>query len=282
MSSVLETKQKMILVKESEASLTDLQAPDSTSKVAIWDLLLYIIAVCFQDLQTYFDAHRAEINTQLINEKYGTLPWYRQKALDFQDGFDLLPDSDLFDNGDASEEEIAASKVIKFAAVTEGDTNGTVVVKIATEEDETLKPIVDPAIETAIEDYFEEIKIAGTRILVINTNPDQLNLSMRVQLDPLIFTEDGLHKRNGNRPVELKILEFLKALPFDGELILQDLEISLREIEGVEIAEIIRAESSWIDPSINAYGTPTEIETKRIPESGYFEIVNFDNINYVV
>ncbi|SNR16539.1 nucleotidyltransferase [Tenacibaculum jejuense] len=278
MATVQEIKNKMILAKDNEIDLAEL---NSKSKTSIWNLILYIVAVSFQDIKTYFDAHRKNVDTALKNEKYGTLAWYRKKALDFQNGFDLITDSDLFDNTDATEEEIEDSKIIKYAAVTEGDNLGTVVIKIATEENSKLKPITNE-VEKAVQAYFEEIKIAGTRISVTNSFPDKLFLNMEIQIDPLVLNSNGLHKRDGNNPVEETIIQFLKELPFNGELVLQDLEIRLRKIDGIKIAEIQRAMSSWINPVLGEYGVPNEIDTKRIPESGYFEIVNFNDIKYVV
>lgn len=282
MSTVQEIKDKMLAVINSESVLSNLKLPTSKSKTAIWDLYLYIIAVCSKDLRSYFDTHRKEVNKIIKNEKYGTLPWYRQKALNYQDGFDLQKDSDKFDTANATEEEIKVSRIIKHAAVNEGDTPGTVIVKIATEKNNVLKPVEEEIAKAIRVKYFDKIKIAGTRVVVINSFPDRLYLNMKIQVDPLVFKLDGTFKRDGSRPIEEVILQFLKELPFDGELILQDLELRLREIEGIEIAEILAAESSWIEPKTNNYSLPSVIDLKRIPESGYFELVTFDNIEYVV
>ena len=75
---------------------------------------------------------------------------------------------------------------------------------------------------------------------------------------------------------------FLKELPFNGELVLAHLVDKLQAVEGVIIPTLLQASSSWIDAAINNYGTPTVIDIKRIPVSGYYEPANFDNIEYVV
>ncbi|TCI93685.1 nucleotidyltransferase [Tenacibaculum sp. M341] len=282
MSTVQQIKDRMLSVLKNETVLSSLKLPSSESKSAIWDLYLYIIAVCSVDLRAYFDSHREDVNATIKNEKYGTLPWYRRKALAYQDGFDLLDESDKFDNGNATAKEIEESKIIKHAAVNEGDTPGTVIIKIATEKNNVLKPVEEEIADAIRVKYFDNIKIAGTRVVVINSSPDKLYLNMKVQVDPLVFKLDGTFKRDGTRPVESTILQFLKELPFDGELVLQDLELRLRQIEGVEIAEILTAESSWINPNTNTYSVPSSINSKRIPESGYYEVVSFNTIKYVV
>jgi len=55
-----------------------------------------------------------------------------------------------------------------------------------------------------------------------------------------------------------------------------------QKVPGVIIAYVNNIESAWIDPNLNDYGNPVSIDVKRIPESGYYKVVNFDNINYVV
>lgn len=276
--SVDTTKQTMVSVKETNETLTVLT---STSKVSVWGTLFYIVAAIFQDLQTYFDTHRAYVDEKLHNEKYGTLPWYRTKALAFQYGYDLVTDTDYYDNSTLTEDEVTASQIIKSASVNVSDDGDTLVIKVATDKDGELAQVSEE-VEESIEFYFEEIKIAGTEITIINYLADQLYLNMDIYINPLLFDTNGMHVISGEHPVEDAINSFLKELDFDGEFVLQDLEMAIREIEGVDIAEIREAKSAWIDGTSTGYGTPTVIDTKRIPESGYYQVVTFDNISYYV
>ena len=162
--NIQEIKDQMIIVKNNQSELADL---NSTSKVSIWNLFLFIIAFCFQDLRAYFDAHRIDVTDVILNQKSCTLPWYRIMALEFQHGFDLLIDSDKFDNTDATLEEIDNSKIIKHATATDGDRPGTIIIKVAGEQNDKLVQISDLQ-KTSIEAYFAEIKGAGDRITIIN------------------------------------------------------------------------------------------------------------------
>lgn len=268
------------LVAKKEAD-ERLSALSSTSKTAIWRLWLWIFAYGSFVLETIFDSHRELIERLLSLLKPHTLRWYRNKVLLFQYGFDLKEDSDQFDNGSATDEEIEASKIIKYAAVTESITESRLIVKIATEDGSgVLAPIPDE-VYPAFSAYIEEIKDAGVKITVINYLPDILRLLMTIYYDPLLLTATGVSIRTGRKPVEDALKEFMKELPFNGELILASLVDKLQATEGVKIPHLVNAQAKWIDNGGTSYGNFENIAVKKIPTSGYFQIENFDNITYV-
>lgn len=251
------------------------------SLVSFENILFDILSFSIFLLEQLFNQHTEEVDDKLYNQKSGRLPWYRYMALKFQYGFDLLTDSDEFDNEGVTSDQIETSKIIKYAAVNEGDVHGTIIVKIAGEDDGVLAPISEAA-QISIEAYFEEIKYAGSRIRVINYLHDRLYLTLQIYRDPLVLDDNGVSILNGNKPVEEAIEAYMKELPFDGELELESLVDKLQLVKGVITAHLIGALSSWITPSTGGYGVPTPINVKRIPESGYFQVVNFDNVEYVV
>lgn len=255
---------------------------NSTSNVAIYRLFAYIIAAAMYVHERLFDAHKKEVDTIIFNQKGGRLPWYRTMALSFQYGFDLIPDTDKFDNTGATAEQIEASKIIKNAAVNESDDESRVIIKIATETDGELAPISAQQ-RDAVATYFKEIKWAGIKLTIINYLPDLLFLNLLIQRDPLVLDANGMSILNGNYPVNDAIQAYMRLLPFDGEFVIFDfLKYIQANAEGVIIPTAINIESSFIDPVLAAYGEPVSIAVKRIPESGYFKVDNFDTINYVV
>ena len=279
MARTIEQIQNEILkAKETEVSLNGL---NSTSKVAIWRLWAYITAFVIWTLEKIFDEHKKEVSEALSELKPHTARWYRNKALAFQYGFDLLEDSDKFDNTGKSKEEIENSKIIKYSAVTEVETESRLIVKIATEQGGELQPISQDQ-KASFDAYINEIRDAGVRITTINYLPDILKLQMKIYRDPLVLDENGQSILTGEKPVEKAIKEYFKKLPFNGELVLAHLVDALQQVEGVKIPHIILAESKWIDAETNGYGNFQPIEVKTIPISGYFKIENFDNINYIV
>ncbi|GGA84754.1 hypothetical protein GCM10008015_26920 [Flavobacterium palustre] len=251
------------------------------SLVTLENILFEIVALALFIHEQFFDQHTIEVNERLANEKAGTLPWYRTMALRFQYGFDLLPDTDVFDNGDATAEQIEASKIIKYAAVNEAQDSSRVILKIAGETDGVLTDFDNPLQVEAIEAYINEIRVAGVPVTIINYKADKLYLNLRIKRDRLVLNESGMSKLDANYPVNEALQEFMKELDFNGELKLSALVDKLQVIPGVLDATVISASSAWIDPALDGYGVPQPIFVSKIAESGYFEIVTFDNIEYV-
>ena len=273
--SIQEIQTLILQAKAQEPALSEL---NSTSKVAIWRLWVYIIAVAIWSLEKLFDQHRADIDKRLAELKPHTARWYRSKALAFQYGFDLLTDSDKFNNQGHTEEAIEASKIVKYSAVIESKNEGRLIVKIAGEQGEQLQPITD-AQKQAFEAYLSEIKDAGVRISVVNYQPDILHLQMKIVYDPLVLDGNGQSIIHATHPVETAIKDYLKRLPFNGELVLAHLIDALQQAEGVKIPHLVLAQSKNITSS-GGYGAFETIEISKIPTAGYFTIDNFNDITY--
>lgn len=263
-----------ITANENLAGLT------SQSKVAIYRLIVFVVSFGIWSLESIFDIHKKELQNELLEQKSGTLPWYRTMALAFQYGFDLLTDSDKFNNNGATDEQIEASKIVKYAAVEEGSEDSRVIIKIAGETNKVLAPITADQL-AAFNNYIDEVRYAGVNVTVINYLPDRLYLNLKIYRDPLLIDANGNYILGG-RPVEDAIRAYMKQLPFNGELVLVHLVDALQKVEGVKIPHVVSADSSWIDPIVNGYGTPQPINVKSIAVSGYYEVVNFDNVSYVV
>ena len=277
MARTIQEIQTLILqAKAQEPALNEL---NSTSKVAIWRLWVYIIAVAIWSLEKLFDLHRVDIDRRLAELKPHTARWYRSKALAFQYGFDLLTDSDKFNNTGHTEEQIEASKIVKYSAVVESPNEGRLIVKIATEQGEQLQPITDSQGQ-AFEAYLSEIKDAGVRLSVVNYQPDILHLQMKIVYDPLVLDSNGQSILHATKPVETAIKDYLKRLPFNGELVLAHLIDALQQAEGVKIPHLVLAQSKHIGTNGN-YGAFEAIEISKIPTAGYFTIDNFNDITYV-
>ena len=251
------------------------------SLVSFENTVFEIFAIILFLFEKIFDEHKKEVSEALSQQKPHTARWYRNKALAFQYGFDLITDTDKFNNQGFTEDQISASKIVKFSAVTEADTESRLIVKIATEQGGELQPI-SLGQKASFDAYINEIRDAGVKITTINYLPDILKLQIKIYRDPLVLNENGQSILTGEKPVEKAIKEYFKKLPFNGELVLAHLVDTLQKVEGVRIPHIILAESKWIDASVNNYGSFQPIEVKTIPVSGYFKIENFDNISYVV
>ena len=274
--SIQEIQTLILQAKAQEPVLNEL---NSTSKVAIWRLWVYIISVAIWSLEKLFDLHRADIDKRLSELKPHTARWYRSKTLAFQYGLDLLPDSDTFNNQGHTEGAIEASKIVKYSAVIESKNEGRLIVKIAGEQGDTLQPITDDQ-KQAFEAYLSEIKDAGVRLSVVNYQPDILHLQMKIVYDPLVLDSNGQSIIHATKPVETAIKDYLKRLPFNGELVLAHLIDALQQAEGVKIPHLVLAQSKNVTSS-GEYGAFETIEISKIPTAGYFTIDNFNDITYI-
>ena len=241
----------------------------------LFDLLSYFMFL----LEQIFDTHKKEVD-DIIEAKMPHRPsWYRSKAKAFQYGFDLIEDSDKYDNTGFTDDVVEASKIIKYSAVTQN--GGQLLIKIASENNGVLTPITAPQ-KAAFDAYIAEIADCGVKYIVVNNKPDILLLNMQIYIDSLVLDDKGMSILKGNYPVQDAILEYMKELPFNGELALAHLVDKIQQVEGVRIPHIVNAESQIIDNSSNDYLPAQPINVKTVPESGYFTIPNFDNVSYVV
>lgn len=263
-----EIQNELLTAKANESMLSNL---DSTSKVSIFRLWIYIVAFSTWTLEKLFDTHKADVDYQLSILKPHTARWYRNMALAFQYGFDLLTDSDKFDNNGKTQQEIENAKIIKYSAVTEAETESRLIIKIATEANGLLAPVSTTQLD-AFKAYIAEIKDAGVRVSIINYLPDLLKLNLRIVRDALILDVNGMNRQTAEFPVNDAIQAFIKELPFNGELSLQKLEERLLAVEGVLDLSLDLAQTSWIDGNAGTYGTYQAIDISTIPISGYFKV----------
>ena len=257
----------------------NLQDLNSTSKVAIYRLFTYIIAAAIWSLEKLFDIHKTEIDTAIYEYKPGTSRWYRNMALAFQYGFNLLPDDDQFDNTGYSDEQIATSKIIKYCSIREGIESSRVVIKIAGETSDNLHELSNSEL-ISFTNYMKEVSYAGVKLTIINNPADKLLVTMDVYVNALIFDTSGTNILTGEKTVELALKSYIKNLPFDGELIINDLIAYLRAVEGVNNVNIIQAQSSFKENGV--YKPFSTINVSAIPMAGYFEIEPTSLFNYVV
>lgn len=252
---------------------------DEFSKVSFENIKFDIVAFSIWVLENLFDTHKKEVD-DIIEAKMPHRPsWYGTKAKAFQYGFALIPDTDKYDNTGFTPEQIEASKVIKYDAVTQSA--GQILIKIATEVNGVLSPIA-PEVKASFDAYILEIADCGVKYIVVNHLPDILLLNLQIFRDPLVLDSNGMSIINGNYPVQDAINEYMKELPFNGELVLAHFTDKLQKAEGVVIPHIINAESQAIDINTNEYLDAEPINVKTVPVSGYFTIPNFDNVSYVV
>jgi hypothetical protein len=223
--------------------------------------------------------HQTEVQTIIEQDKAHRPLWYVTMAKKFQYGFSLTQDTDQYDNMGFTDDQVANSKVIKYAAIT--PSAGRILIKIATENAGVLTPVTHD-VKLSFDAYIAEIADCGVKYIIVNSLPDILKLTLKIYRDPLVLTDTGMSILNGNYPVEDAINEYMKELTFNGELVLVRFIDKLQLVQGVVIPNLINAESQSIDISTNVYQDLVPINVKTVPSSGYFTRSLLDNISYVV
>jgi len=258
-----------------------LQDLNSSSKVAVFRLFAYIVAVAISVNELVFDTHKTEVDGLLFNQKSGRLSWYRYMALNFQYGFDLVTDKDYYDNTGVSTEIIEDSKIIKYCAVVEPDDESRILIKIAKKEGDNLTNFTDPDQVEAVEAFFEEIKYPG-KITIVNYEADRLFLNIQIKRDALVLNDEGMSKLEGNYPVQEAIEAFMLEVGFNGELSMSFLIAKIKSVPGVLDATLLSAQTTWYQPTLDGFGEPESIFISKVAVSGYFKVVDYENIKYVV
>lgn len=243
----------------------------STSKVARWRLWTYIVAAAIYVHETFFDLFKADVNETIALLKPHTAKWYATKALAYQHGFALLPDSDLFDNDGYTETQIDESKIVKYAAVVEQENIYQRVflrIKLARENAGDLAPLTEPQLEGVIE-YFKRVKDAGVKLVIESLPADSIKMQWHIFYDPLILDAEG-NRTDGTASDVIKtaIKEYLKNLPFNGVYVLQYHIDALQAVEGVTIAEIDLAQTKYgLLPFAN-------VNVQTTPDAGYLRFTD--------
>lgn len=261
--------QQMLAAKEADSRLSVLT---SNSSAAVWKLLLYVAAASVWVVEERFDMFRAEITDLLESKKPGTLKWYRQQALNYRHGADVMVDGYGVFYAAADE----TPQLLAECSVRESGTG--LVIKVAKPVGATLAPL-DAGEFEAFTRYMSLIKYAGTSLRFINSEPNKLKLQTVVFYDPLFIAANGASLQTGTKTAEQAIENYLRVLPFDGRLEVNELIATMRSAEGVRDVLVSTIEHQFADYEY------ARIVTSHVAESGYYVIDNAyplaDNLTYV-
>lgn len=252
----------LLAAKQAESNLNVL---NSTSKAAIWRLILYCFAVGAWILQNLVIAHLEETRQIIADTKPGVVRQYRQMALDFQYGYALVPEQIYYDNTGLSDTDIESSKVVKYCAA-QGVSKGVRLKVAGLDSSGELAPL-SALQEQALIQYFERVKDTGVKIFITNKEADLFKGVLTIYYDPLVLDSQG--KRldgTDDTPVQKAVASFLKNLPFNGLFTVVRFVDSLQLVPGVVIPH----------PTYLAakYGTLNWLpfDVSYLPSAGYIRI----------
>lgn len=227
---------------------------NSNSKVAVWRVFVYLVALAHNRLEVLWDVFKEEIKRIVAQAPTGTLPWYRLQILKFQFG-----DTLLFINEKYVYQSIDESKkIVKLCAV-EDRADGVIIIKVAGLDNGAPIPLTTVE-KTALEAYTKKVRFAGAKFSIVSSAPDLLKFVGTIFFDPIIPITTV------QQNVEKAIDSYLKNLPFNGVFKINALIDVIQEVEGVTDVQ---------DTSIEAkYGVLPYVSINRTytAQAGYLDI----------
>lgn len=250
-----------------------LQAVDTTSKTSVLRVILYIVSFSLASFWELLTTHKSEVDESIENKQRHDVLWYKAKALGFQLGYELVTEMDYYDNTNLTDEEIEASKIIKYAFAIQADDRSVVTIKIA---DENKEPLTSQNV-TAFKSYINDVLDVGVNVEIINAEADALKVDVTIYYDAKVLADDGsLITDSSTYPVTDALLAYVESLNFNGAYADVYLTDELQTISGVKIPKINSSEYKYgaLDWQM--------IEALQVPYAGSFSLSE-DNItiNYI-
>lgn len=212
------------------------------SAVSIETAIITVIAFAHYLLEKMIASFRTEINERIESARLCSIPWYREKALEFQYGHSLMFNNSTYDFGYAEIDEDA--RIIRHVAVRQLEATVTKLQIYTNLEGKTALPRSQ---HEAFQAYMRQIGAAGTHYEFISKNPDRLRLTLQVIYKPLLLNSAGQNRSDGTFPVREAINEYIDAISFGGTLNRTELIDAIQAVEGVSdivLTKVEHAQSS--------------------------------------
>ena len=240
------------------ANHPELAPLNSTSNTSIWRLWMFITATIIYYFETVMDLFKADVQTLLNNNIYGTNIWWLTQLYNFQFGDTLAFINNVFQYAIID----ATKQIVKFASIT--TINSVLQIKVAGSNGGSPSALTQTQLNGVIS-YCNQIQPAGIRFAVQSLSADSLNLTANIYYDAsadLAVIQPA---------VEAAINNFLTAkntTNFNGVLYINSLIDAIQAVQGlvgnkVDIANI--AAKNGTNPYV-------QFSSSYQPQSGYFII----------
>ncbi len=252
----------------------------STSKTAIWQLFVYVFSYAGNVLERLYDTLVTEITDIIATQKPHTLRWYVSMLKNFQYGYSLPLDTDVYDNSGLSADTIAASKIVAYAAGSkQRRPSGRLFLrlKLAKLVAGDLAPVSNDEM-AAVDDYVFRIADAGVDYELTSGPADKIVQTWTVYYDPELLTAAG-DRIDGTvaAPVRTAIKNYLKNLPFNGEYRTTYHVDAVQAVSGVTDCKLELCQARYGSLPL------TSIYVSYTPDAGYMRFENDADlvINYI-
>lgn len=229
----------------------------STSKVAVWRLWAYIVAVAIHTHEVLWDLFKIEVQAAAAAATVGTAQWYQSEIFKYQHGDTLVYNATTGKYGYATEN--TAVQVVKRCAIVENP-DSSLSIKVAGLTSGSPSALGTPE-QTGLASYIKKIRFAGTRFTLFSGAGDILRVEATIYYD----ASAGLSTVQTN--VQAAINNYISNLPFNGELLLTKLVDAVQAVTGVVDIVLVSVKRKTI--SADPYST---IARADIPVYGYYKI----------
>jgi hypothetical protein len=225
-------------------------------------------------MEQLYDAFVSEVDTTIANLKPGTLAWYRSKALAFQYGGTLLPDSDVYDNTGLSDTDIAAQKIIAQAACVLED--GAIKLKVVKANG---YPLINDELNQFEAYIAQNVQYAGDDVVFVSSKADFIRATLDIYYDASILSTTGL-LTDGSEPARLAAYGYLSSLGFNGLYKVSSHQDAILAAKGVTDARLYNVQATgydvvaWQDvvmqyqpiAGVMSFGADTNLTINYIPQ----------------
>jgi hypothetical protein len=200
----------------------DLNGLTSPSRRAIWRLFTYVVAYIQSLFEQQTDVFKTEVESVVAVAAPNTAAWVQDRVLKFQYKasdpqvvtlVNLVPTYPVV-NTDL--------RIVTRCSVKSNLSNN---VKIKVAKSEPPVALSAPQI-SALQSYINVIGCAGINYVVSSSTSDKLYINADIYYK-------GMYSDVISANVIAAIEAYLAALPFDGQLLISDLEVVIRDVTGV-------------------------------------------------
>lgn len=204
----------------------------STSKTAEWRIWTWVIAMAINLFEVILDLFKAEVDEIADKVTPGTARWYAEQCRRFQNGHELLFNSETTELYYETEDEDA--QIVDIVAVTEGDK--TLSIKVAKLSSDGEIEQLDSSELYNFTGYIDCIKFAGIQTTCISTTADQVRYNAEVYYSPSVPLTQV------EASVQSAIDNYRQELDFDSMFYSQKFIAAIMAVNGVVTVDLKQIE----------------------------------------
>lgn len=240
------------LLPSTETSDQLMDELSSGSKVAIWRLWAWVIAFGHYLHEVLFDEFIKTVDEKAAAAPAGTPQWYQKEMLNYQHGDNLQ----YIDNRYVYDPIDESNRIIDLCAIEERP-DGVVAIKVAKDENGTPAPLTVSERDAATA-YANKIKFAGTRLVLISADADEITIVFDIYYDPILPLQDI------QDAAQLAAEDYLDNLSFNGAFNITKFTDALQTVDGIVDPMFVSAEA------LTFSGSTFEFDVEQIAAAGYF------------